>query len=34
MDKILILLTLTLTIIIKFDKDNKVKDFSYRTSSF
>lgn len=24
----------TLTIIIKFDKDKKVKDFSYRTSSF
>lgn len=24
----------TLTIIIKFDKNNKVKDFSYRTSSF
>lgn len=24
----------TLTIIIKFDKNNKVRDFSYRTSSF
>jgi outer membrane protein assembly factor BamE (lipoprotein component of BamABCDE complex) len=24
----------TLTIIIKFNKNNKVKDFSYRTSSF
>lgn len=24
----------TLTIIIKFDKDNKVRDFSYRTSRF
>lgn len=24
----------TLTIIIKFDKENKVRDFSYRTSSF